>query len=320
VFGLPLKLPLPILTSILLAYRTADMNRRLEQQNDVLEDQVIERTRELQTTNEEISRQMDVQSEQAREIEIANSKLQELNALLKDQNIQLEELNIEKNEIMGIVAHDLKNPIGAVLGLAELLQEGVVEKPEQVQQVVGQISSTADRMLALVKNLLDVNQLESGGMQFELVRLDIAPVVESAVWQYQAQAAAKNIALHYFTGASPSVVFADERAMIQVLDNLISNAIKFSPSGKNIFVRMKASSEAVRVEIQDEGPGISPKDMTKLFGKFSRLDAQPTGGEHSTGLGLSIVKKLVEGMNGRVWCESVLGEGAMFIVELPTAG
>jgi signal transduction histidine kinase len=106
---------------------------------------------------------------------------------------------------------------------------------------------------------------------------------------------------------------------MQVLDNIISNAVKYSPHRKNIFIRLKSSSEAVRIEIQDEGPGISPDDMQKLFGKFARLSARPTGGEHSTGLGLSIVKKMVEAMNGRVWCESELGKGATFIVELPIA-
>ena len=105
---------------------------------------------------------------------------------------------------------------------------------------------------------------------------------------------------------------------MQVLENLVSNAVKYSPPGKNIFVRLKRHAEAVRVEVQDEGPGLSAEDQKKLFGKFARLSAKPTGGEHSTGLGLSIVKKMVEAMNGRVWCESELGRGATFIVEFPT--
>ena len=142
---------------------------------------------------------------------------------------------------------------------------------------------------------------------------------------------------------------------MQVLDNLISNAVKYSPHGKNVFVRVKSSSSSLvlgrednhssfvighwsggerqantlmtndqltndqwlRIEVQDEGLGISEDDMKKLFGKFARLSSRPTGGEHSTGLGLSIVKKMVEAMNGRVWCESEPGKGATFIVEMP---
>jgi signal transduction histidine kinase len=114
------------------------------------------------------------------------------------------------------------------------------------------------------------------------------------------------------------MVFADRQAVVQILDNLISNAVKYSPYGKQVFLRVLSTTQLVRVEVQDEGEGISEEDMTKLFGKFTRLSARPTGGEHSTGLGLSIVKKMVEAMRGRVWCESVSGQGATFIVELPT--
>jgi signal transduction histidine kinase len=119
------------------------------------------------------------------------------------------------------------------------------------------------------------------------------------------------------------IVLADKQAFWQVLDNFISNAVKYSPRGKNVWVRTlsrrdESGNLVGRLEVQDEGPGISESDMKKLFGKFARLSARPTGGEHSTGLGLSIVKKMVEAMNGKVWCESELGKGATFIVELPS--
>ncbi|MBK9249385.1 MAG: sensor histidine kinase [Ignavibacteria bacterium] len=98
---------------------------------------------------------------------------------------------------------------------------------------------------------------------------------------------------------------------------MLSNAVKYSPHGKNVYIAVSKSDSTCRISIKDEGPGISDQDKLKLFGKFQRLTAKPTGGEHSTGLGLSIVKKFVEMMRGRVWCESKLGEGAEFIVELP---
>jgi len=93
--------------------------------------------------------------------------------------------------------------------------------------------------------------------------------------------------------------------------------VKYSPTGTNVFVSITQDMGIVRISVRDEGPGLSDDDKTKLFGKFARLSAQPTGGEHSSGLGLSIVKKMVEAMRGRVWCESVFGEGATFVVELP---
>lgn len=276
-------------------------------------------------------------AEQASEIEhLRNVELAELNAEIETQhailrrrtadleeaNTFLKKLNEEKNELMNIVSHDLKNPISVFRGFAEMLQAGDTGAA-QVRQITNQMIATADRMLGLVKNLLDMNRLEAGAMQLNTVRFALHPIVESTLAQYQASAAAKRLTLHFDNAAvstfADDMVLADEQATMQVVDNLISNAVKYSPHGKNIFVRLQSSSKAVRLEVQDEGEGISDEDRKKLFGKFARLSARPTGGEHSTGLGLSIVKKMVEAMNGKVWCESELGKGATFIVELPTA-
>ena len=115
------------------------------------------------------------------------------------------------------------------------------------------------------------------------------------------------------------MVQLDPGVTVQVLENLVSNAVKYSPPGTDIFVRLKSCPQSARVEVQDQGPGLNAEDQTKLFGKFARLSAKPTGGEHSTGLGLSIVKKMVEAMGGKVWCETEPGHGATFIVEFPIA-
>lgn len=284
--------------------------------------------------NIEIVRQQRILEDQSTEIELTNATLQE-------QNGELAALNTEKSELMGIVAHDLKNPIGAVRGLAELIESDAVQAND-LQTTAHQIVVTSDRMLALVTNVLDMNRLELGGMKFHIVEFDILSVVEVMCEQYQQVAEAKQITVHYRPDVEAALAFADEQALMQVLDNLLSNAIKYSPHGKNVFVRVGHSSDEnrphptdqstndqstndqstndyVRVEVRDEGSGLSAEDKTKLFGKFARLSAQPTGGEHSTGLGLSIVKKIVEAMQGRVWCESELGQGARFIVELPVA-
>lgn len=251
--------------------------------------------------------------ERTSELAFSNEELQEINRML-------EMLNVEKNELLGIVSHDLKNPIGAVRGLAELLQSGFLTE-EQSSVIVSQIVATSNRMLDLVENLLDINRLESGGMQFVMMELDVEPILLGEMNIHRAAAEAKNIMLHYSKEATHTIISADENAVMQVLDNIISNAVKYSPQGKNVYLRLKSQQTSgstpgfVRIEVQDEGEGISPEDMQKLFGKFARLSARPTGGEHSTGLGLSIVKKIVEAMNGRVWCESEVGKGATFIVE-----
>jgi signal transduction histidine kinase len=273
---------------------------------------------ELSQANQEITRQQEELLEQSRDIQEMNGQVTHLNLSLKEQNIKLAETNREKDELMGIVVHDLKNPIGSIRGFAELLQFGIAP-PEEIPLITSHITTTANRMLDLVANLLEVNRLESGGMQFQVTEVDITPIVEGAMWQYLSPAKTKQISLHFENTARSAMVVVDERAMIQVFDNLISNAVKYSPFDKNIFIRLTSTPEAVRFEVADEGPGISEEDMKKLFGKFARLTAQPTGDEHSTGLGLSIVKKMVGAMNGKVWCESELGKGARFIVELPVS-
>jgi signal transduction histidine kinase/ligand-binding sensor domain-containing protein len=249
---------------------------------------------------------------------------------LHEQNTQLLDLNTEKNEFLGIVAHDLKNPISTIRGLTDIMLDSsfAIDADEQLR-LLNIISTSTERMLKLVTNLLDINRFERGATSFALVRLNLAPLISAILQNYREQAAAKNITLHREILTATSV-YADEEAMVQILDNLISNAVKYSPQGKNVFVEIKeqgtrnkeqdvSPAPCCLILVRDEGPGISAEDMKKLFGKFARLSARPTGGEHSTGLGLSIVKKMVEAMNGRVWCESELGKGATFIVELPVA-
>jgi signal transduction histidine kinase len=261
--------------------------------------------------NAEILRQQQTLENQALEIELANTTLHERNFLL-------EELDREKNEFLGIAAHDLKNPLASMrLNVSMLQRYGNRFTAEEQSASLQNMLTVIERMTAIITNLLDINALERGGMQFTILSFDIAPVVEAAVHQYRLPAEAKQLTLHFSQETPDNIVSADKQALMQVLDNLVSNAVKYSPHGKHVFVRILRNASAVRVEVQDEGEGISQEDMKKLFGKFARLSAQPSGGEHSTGLGLSIVKRMVEAMNGRVWCESELGKGATFIVELP---
>jgi signal transduction histidine kinase len=285
---------------------------------------------EADTLNRELKERQDVLEQQAVEIELINTKLQE-------QNQMLVELNNEKDEFLGIAAHDLKNPLNGIRGLAEMLQmNGDEFAPTERAQFLDSIVSSSERMFGLIKNLLDVNALERQGLQLHPVTFDVSTIALMSTDNHRHRAEQKHITLHFATSGTTTVV-ADEQAVTQVLDNLVSNAVKYSPQGRNVFVEVKEQGTGNKEQgtgnkeqdgrsvpcclilVRDEGPGISAEDQKKLFGKFARLSAQPTGGEHSTGLGLSIVKKLVEAMNGRVWCESELGKGATFIVELPKA-
>lgn len=273
---------------------------------------------QLSEANAEITRQMGLLEEQARTIQITNTELQEMNLRQEIQNTQLKELNEEKNEFMGIAAHDLKNPLSGIQNIAEILLMDD-ELPITIRrEMLTHVTKSSERMFELIKNLLDVNAIERGGFMPSAKPVNIAQIAVLTTDHYQSRANSKNITLT-FSGETQAFALADHAAVEQVLDNLISNAVKYSPQEKQVFVRLLEVSSKVRLEVQDEGPGLSETDKRKLFGKFARLSAQPTGGEHSTGLGLSIVKKMVEAMQGNVWCESVLGQGATFIIELPKA-
>ncbi|NJO15749.1 MAG: PAS domain-containing protein [Thioploca sp.] len=234
------------------------------------------------------------------------------------KNADLIKLNQEKNEFLGVVAHDLKNPLSGLKGYAEDILESFDElTKEEILELVNRIKQGAIQMFNLVVNLLDVNAIESGKLNFKFEAVDIAPIMQEVINNYQEQTKAKNIKLHLEFQTPLLIALVDKSTSEGILDNLISNAIKYSPFDKNIYIRLYQRDSYIHSEIKDEGPGLSENDLLKLFGKFTRLSSKPTGGEHSTGLGLFIVKKLVEAMKGKVWCESQLGQGSTFIVEFP---
>lgn len=238
---------------------------------------------------------------------------------IEAKNRELLRLNQEKNEFLGIAAHDLKGPLSSIRNLAELVSEEFETlSKDKILEYTKLIRNGAQRMLVLVKSLLDVNVIESGKMTLWLDRVDILPLVRELLKENQKYASSKQLTLHLETQDTQHFAFVDGLIFQQVLGNLLSNAIKYSPSGKHIYIRIQQPpAPVIRCEIQDEGPGLSEKDRQKLFGKFCRLSAKPTGGEHSTGLGLFIAKKLIALMDGQIWCESEVGKGAKFVVELP---
>jgi signal transduction histidine kinase len=237
-------------------------------------------------------------------------------------NNNLIEVNNEKNEFLGIVAHDLKNPLSGIKMLSKVIfdqADSDAVNAEDIKDLANEILKSSARMFELITNLLDINAIERGGVRVNIEPFDLEGLAHAVTETYRARAEAKDIALHFESAPPVWYAVADQNATVQALDNIVSNAVKYSPHGKNVFVRLRTleSSRKIRVEVRDEGPGLSPEDKAKLFGKFARLTAQPTGGEHSTGLGLSIVKRMIEAMKGSVWCESELGHGAAFIIELP---
>lgn len=232
---------------------------------------------------------------------------------------RLRELKAEKNEFLGIVAHDLRSPLSNIVTSAEIVVAEPDMSREQVAEFLRIISSSARHMIHLVENLMDLNAIEQGRMKLELGPCELGELVRGVAANYDAKAKAKRQELKFVEEHGPLVALADQHSAIQIFDNLLSNAIKYSPAGKRIDIRLLRRESMIRCEVQDQGPGLDKDDLQKMFGKFARLSAQPTGGEPSTGLGLSIVKRMVEAAGGNVWCESEPGKGSTFVVELQSA-
>jgi signal transduction histidine kinase len=235
-------------------------------------------------------------------------------------NARLKKLDAEKNEFLGVAAHDLKNPLGIVMGFAEMIASGRNREGDRDRDDARYIIQAADRMIALITQLLDVNAIEQGRFPLDIGVCDLGLISRQVVESYSAAAQKKQISLYAAGPIMPAQVIADPKAVYRILDNLLSNAIKYSPPERDVFVRIRNALDAVVWEVQDQGAGLTEADQKKLFQKFTKLSARPTAGESSTGLGLSIVKMLAEQMNGTVECQSTAGQGATFALRLPAAG
>lgn len=228
---------------------------------------------------------------------------------------ELKALNEEKTEFLSIASHDLKNPLTAVLMHAETIAQDPEAQP-YVQERGSAILHSGRRMMDIITNLLDINRLESGRLEPEKELFDVQDLLTELVLGHERQARAKHLTLEWKPTDALMLLNTDWQLFAQILENLLSNAIKYSPEGKTITIGV-VDGDQIKCYIKDQGPGFTESDKAKMYRKFSRLSARPTGGEHSTGLGLSIVKRLTSLLGAELSCESTVGEGATFFVSLP---
>ena len=286
--------------------------------------QTLAREVELQT--KEIRKKNDQLSEAAEELRLINDNLQDSNQTLENRTDQLRQALEENKEILGITAHDLKNPLGGIIGLAEMVLQDI-EKGAQATYVsasdnLPMLKDEAERMLNIIKNLLDKHR-EGEDITLNREQVILGDIVSSVIRWNAKQAQNKNITLN-FRAEEVIIVEVDILSIQRALDNYVSNAIKYSPPESEVCISLNHVRRSdqnpnafVKVAVCDKGPGLTEQDKQKVFGKMQRLSAKPTGGEHSTGLGLFIVKQLVEAHRGRVGVDSVYGEGSTFWFILP---
>jgi PAS domain S-box-containing protein len=242
-----------------------------------------------------------------------------MEAQLRRANENLIHLNEEKNSLLGIASHDLKSPLNSVLGLVSLLKADAANFTKDQKKSLDLIFDSSKRMKEMIDKLLDLNRIEEGKTLAQRSRFDIVSQVRKNLLAFQEQLHKKNILLEFASSTEAVDIESDPAIVQQILDNLVSNAIKFSPPKRKIFVTITRTSDHVSLEVRDQGQGIKPEEMHKLFNKFQTLSARPTGGEQSTGLGLSIVKTLVEILHGEITCTSEVNAGTTFLVTLPLA-
>ena len=237
------------------------------------------------------------------------------------QSEQLRHANRFKSEILGTVAHDLKNPLGVILGRAEMLSELLAAKPlakDAAAAQIGHIRDSAKRLTEMVDTLIADAMSDALDIQIRKEPIDLGALVAEVAGANRTLADRKEQTIK--VGKAPEVsLLGDHDRLAEAIDNLISNAIKYSPKGAAIDVAVARRRGQASIRVKDKGPGLSREDMSRLFGRFQRLSARPTGGETSTGLGLSIAKRIVELHGGTIEAASEgQGKGAVFEILLPT--
>lgn len=239
-----------------------------------------------------------------------------LEAKVLERTRELTEANRAKDHFLSIASHDLKVPISGIYGLIELLSLQSANRSVQEKEYLDYIKESCVNMQRLISNLLDVNRLGRGGFFINTAKTNIGSMLEKLRVDFVNRAQSKGIAL---TVESPDVVLdTDADALTRILENLLSNAIKFSSAGTKVHLRVSDEKGQIRFDVIDHGPGIPDEDLPLLFGKFQRLTNKPTGGEASTGLGLSIVKDLVDLLGGEIRVTSEVGKGTTFSVTIGT--
>jgi signal transduction histidine kinase len=241
--------------------------------------------------------------------------------VIKNNNKKLKWLNEEKNTLMGMVAHDLRNPLNMIKGLMQLIADTRPKgQDDEEQHYLNLITQSTDKMRSMIDRVLDISAVENMKVNLNMERKDLAKLMLKSSENFKQIAAQKNIEIQNDFDSNVSLHSnVDPNYFDQVMDNLLSNAIKFSEMGKKIYLKLEKSGDDNIISIKDEGPGIDDQDKEKLFAKFTKLTPKPTSNEQSIGLGLSIVQKFVRAMNGEISCESQIGVGTTFSVKFKGA-
>lgn len=248
-----------------------------------------------------------------------NNELNTISRDLQKKTIQLQQVNDLKNQFLGMAAHDLRNPLATVYTYIDILRDDLhSDRDGTALEAFNEIQQQMKYMMNLVSNLLDYSVIEQGRLDLDKQPVEIHQLVSQAVQSNRLLSAKRNVTITLLADKTPCIIMIDLHKIRQVLNNLISNAVKFSPSDATVTVKVeKAEISSITISVTDQGPGIPDEMRNRLFVPFGKTNQQSFSGEKSTGLGLAICRKMIEAHGGTIGFESPAGQGSRFWFTLP---
>ncbi len=252
------------------------------------------------------------------EISRLNNEMANVQRELTKKNTELEHVNRLKNSFLGMAAHDLRNPLNVIISYADYILDEAAEKLESEHaDFLNRIVRSSDYMLGLIENLLDYAKIEEGRLDLEKTGFDIVSLARHSVEANNVLASGKNIRIDLESSFDKLMVSFDYLKMEQVFNNLLSNAVKFSYPKSKVKFNIEKKKQLLYLTIKDFGKGIKAEDIDKLFVPFSKISHKGTAGEKGTGLGLTIVKRIIEAHSGTIEVDSEMDKGTSFIIKIP---
>lgn len=260
--------------------------------------------------------QIDAMNVRSSQLTNQNKDLQNSLTKLSKHKSELEELQQQKDELFAVIIHDIKNPASLIKSLVELLTSYDLSATEQ-QEIINDIANTTIKIVALSQEVSRILSLESSKMMLSFEKCDLNQVVQDVFHRNYINAKNKNLNMYHELDNTLPDAEIDPQKIDEVIDNLISNAIKYTSIGGTISIKTYKQDENLVFEVSDNGLGLTEEDLKHAFQRGARLSAKPTQGESTTGLGLWIVKKLLDAHNGKVWVKSTVGKGSTFSFSIP---
>ncbi|MDP9319609.1 MAG: sensor histidine kinase [Chloroflexota bacterium] len=239
-------------------------------------------------------------------------------AAIRETSAQLEIASRHKSEFLANMSHELRTPLNAIIGFSDVLRQGMVgELSDKQAEYMDDVLVSARHLLALINDILDLSKVEAGRMELELSSFSVREAVDNGVMMVRERAARAGVVLGATVASDVDEIEADQRKVKQVLFNLLTNAVKFTPSGGHVDVAASRADGEIRVSVRDSGIGIAPEDQERVFEEFQQVSAAKRVSAEGTGLGLPLARRFVELHGGRLWVESTPGAGSTFTFSLP---